>query len=46
MKGRGDMKTSVIGYPRVGVLRELKFATENILKMLLPRKNFKLLLLI
>ena len=26
------MKTGVIGYPRVGELRELKFTTENILE--------------
>lgn len=26
------MKTSVIGYPRIGVLRELKFASEKYFK--------------
>lgn len=26
------MKTSVIGYPRIGTLRELKFAVEKYLK--------------
>lgn len=29
MEGKIGMKTSVIGYPRVGALRELKFATEQ-----------------
>lgn len=30
------MKTSIIGYPRVGALRELKFASENYFKGQLP----------
>ena len=30
------MKTSVIGYPRVGTLRELKFATEKYFKQAIP----------
>lgn len=27
---RAGMKTAVAGYPRIGTLRELKFALENI----------------
>ncbi len=30
------MKTSVVGYPRIGALRELKFATEKYLKGVCP----------
>ena len=29
MSGDKNMRTSIIGYPRVGSLRELKFATEK-----------------
>jgi len=32
MKGRSTMRTSIIGYPRIGGLRELKFWTEDYLK--------------
>ncbi|QGZ99196.1 5-methyltetrahydropteroyltriglutamate--homocysteine S-methyltransferase [Dehalobacter restrictus] len=34
------MQTSVIGYPRVGALRELKFATEKYFKGALSRDKF------
>ncbi|MBS5784549.1 MAG: 5-methyltetrahydropteroyltriglutamate--homocysteine S-methyltransferase [Clostridium sp.] len=33
------MKTSVIGYPRVGTLRELKFATEKYFKQAIPAED-------
>lgn len=36
------MKTSIIGYPRVGSLRELKFTTENISAVRFLRKNYKI----
>lgn len=32
MKGKLNMKTAIIGYPRVGSLRELKFASEKYFK--------------
>ncbi|MCZ0702290.1 5-methyltetrahydropteroyltriglutamate--homocysteine methyltransferase [Natronobacillus azotifigens] len=35
------METSVIGYPRVGALRELKFATENYLKNHLTKERLQ-----
>ena len=33
------MKTAVIGFPRIGALRELKFSSENISGMKLQKKN-------
>lgn len=33
------MKTAVIGFPRIGTLRELKFASENILGKRSVQKN-------
>lgn len=36
------MKTSIIGYPRIGKLRELKFASENILEMKLHSQSFSI----
>ncbi len=35
------MKTSVIGYPRVGVLRDLKFATEKYFKNILTKEDLQ-----
>ncbi|NMA17124.1 MAG: 5-methyltetrahydropteroyltriglutamate--homocysteine S-methyltransferase, partial [Erysipelotrichia bacterium] len=35
------MKTAVIGYPRVGVLRELKFATEKYFERILPKEELQ-----
>lgn len=34
------MLTSIIGFPRVGTLRELKFATENISEAKFQLANF------
>ena len=36
------MKTSIIGYPRIGKLRELKFAVKNILEMKLHSQSFSI----
>ncbi len=41
MKGMIVMKTSVIGYPRVGTLRELKFATEKYFKNVLVKEELQ-----
>lgn len=35
------MRTAVIGYPRVGVLRELKFATEKYFERILPKEELQ-----
>ena len=35
------MKTSVIGYPRIGTLRELKFAVEKYLKKELTKEELQ-----
>jgi len=35
------MKTSVIGYPRVGTLRELKFATEKYFNNTLTKEELQ-----
>lgn len=35
------MRTAVIGYPRVGVLRELKFATEKYFEGILPKEELQ-----
>lgn len=37
------MKTSVIGYPRIGTLRELKFASEKYLEKKSLQLNFWIL---
>ena len=34
------MSTTIIGFPRLGEFRELKFTTENILEMKLLQTNF------
>lgn len=41
LKGKIAMKTSVIGYPRVGILRELKFATEKYFKNVLRKEELQ-----
>lgn len=35
------MKTGIIGYPRVGALRELKFATEKYFERILPKEELQ-----
>lgn len=34
------MQTSVIGFPRIGTLRELKFASESISEVRLVHRNY------
>ena len=34
------MSTTIIGFPRLGEFRELKFTTENTLEMKLLQMNF------
>ena len=39
MKVQQDMKTSIIGYPRIGSLRELKFASEKYFRSEIPSEE-------
>ena len=39
MKGPQDMKPSIIGYPRIGSLRELKFASEKYFRSEIPTEE-------